>query len=85
MQPTVRSAPASLPPATPPLSTEDSCLDHLFAVRYAGTDCASRLVEAKKVELEERVSYNTAWREYRWNMRDVLHLMLERLMHSFPA
>src|SRR5438309_7921390 len=41
--------------------TEDSCLDHLFAVRYAGTDCPKCSRPLKYSRVRGRRAYQCAW------------------------
>src|SRR4029078_78576 len=41
--------------------TEDSCLDHLFQVRYAGTDCPKCQRPVKYSRVKARRSYQCQW------------------------
>ena len=41
--------------------TEDSCLDHLFQVRYAGTDCPKCGRPVKYSRVKGRRSYQCQW------------------------
>ena len=41
--------------------TEDSCLDHLFQVRYAGTDCPKCKRPVKYSRVKGRRSYQCQW------------------------
>jgi transposase len=41
--------------------TEDSCLDHLFQVRYAGTDCPKCKRPLKYSRVKSRRSYQCQW------------------------
>jgi transposase-like protein len=41
--------------------TEDSCLDHLFQVRYAGTDCPKCNRPVKYTRVKGRRSYQCQW------------------------
>ena len=41
--------------------TEDSCLDHLFQVRYAGTECPKCNRPLKYTRVKGRRSYQCQW------------------------
>ena len=52
--PTLRQFQARFP-------TEDSCLDHLFQVRYAGTDCPKCNRQLKYSRIAKRRAYQCQW------------------------